>query len=347
MDREKIVQQISSGTKKPIETINEEIDREIEELKNMPNPVPDAEASAIVRIKNSYRGQIMGIGGENVECIILGKTNPIDMVKGRRNLADIQYEQDPKKAIVDGYVDEEGNPIKYCDKDKIAGLSDFAKKQIGKKLSLKEMSMNLICVKKEGEVYRPFIINVKDIITDETKKDYIYNTQKEFPLNEPVIIRTNKTNDKGDGINRANYAVCDIVKTGTKITFDGWCELSSCYDKINLCDFNKIAIQKKKVFDYTVIADVIVGDIAGNDNGFSFTIEDDTIEFVDDKGDVIPPILAYYNNTDIDFSRNAEIRVIGSLYIDKKEQKKFNVSGYTVPDRFKIKKEEVKDVKDL
>lgn len=347
MDKEKIVQQISSGTKKPVDDINAEIEKEIEELKKMPNPVPNPEATAIIRIKESYRGQIAGVGGTNVECIILGKGRIGDMDKTKRATAEQKYQEDKEKAVADGYVDKEGNPIEYCAKEDYDDLHEFRKKQIGKRLPLKNLSMNLFCVKKEGEVYRPFIINVRDTITEKTRKDYIYNTQKEFPINEPVIIRVNNTKDKNDGINRANYAVCDIIKTAEKLTFEQWCEVSSCYDKINLCDFEKTSIAKNRVFDYVVIADVIVGDVAGNDTGFSFTIEDDTIEFVDEKGDVIAPIIAYYNEPNVDFTRHAEIRIIGSLYIDKQNRKKFNVVGYTVPDRFKVKKEDVKDVEDF
>ena len=47
------------------------------------------------------------------EGVILGGTNPIDQMKNVRAIALQKWEEDPQKAVMEGYTDSEGNPLDW------------------------------------------------------------------------------------------------------------------------------------------------------------------------------------------------------------------------------------------
>jgi hypothetical protein len=162
----------------------------MDDLARVKKQLPDLdkkvqEMRAFVTTQSHYKQELRS-PAVFFEGVVLGASEPFDMVAKRRSEARKLFVEDPKKAIVEGYTDEKGTPL---DSKETYG-DGSANRNFGKPLPETDMLQNIIgiCREKPGAAFRMFIMQFGDNLAGKVN----------IPMFVPTKFRANPKAKQGD-----------------------------------------------------------------------------------------------------------------------------------------------------
>lgn len=163
------------------------------------------EARAFVATQSYYKQELRS-PSVFFDGVVLGVSEPFDMVAKQRMEARKLFQEDPKKAIVDGYTDADGNPL---DIKELRGDGQ-PNRNFGKKLPDTDNLQNIVGICREAETkpWRWFNMQFNDALAGKVP----------VPMYTPVKFRANPKqtqNDPNDvGLNP--YSRIEFTKVDVK-----------------------------------------------------------------------------------------------------------------------------------
>jgi hypothetical protein len=154
--------------------------------KQLPNLEPKLqEARAFVATQSFYKQELRS-PSIFFEGVVLGASEPFDMVSRQREEAKRLFQEDPKKAVLEGYTDGNGNPL-Y---NKPTWNDGSPNRNYGKTLPDTDNLQNIvgICREKPDQPFRWFTMQFNDALAGKVN----------IPMFNPVKFRANPKQTQPD-----------------------------------------------------------------------------------------------------------------------------------------------------
>lgn len=347
MNPQEIIQAIIKKTGKTQEQINEEIKKEYEIIKSIDLPEEEKKSMAVRRLIASYR-KVMSSRAEVFEGVFIGGTGRMNMVARRRAEAIKLFNENKEKAISRGVTDEKGNPLFHENPAKFKELPKWAKEQrfeksekgmledkngskwIGKAMPEEDWSRTLFGAIKKDDKYLKTQVRLRGENTEATVPFFALLKFNGFALQSSTEELT-KINDSGE----LNVKVIkQLSDNESKSLLDGMFKGLS----IKIKDIDEWVEAHQEFMDFAIFDNVTITEISPNKTQTGsqiIRIEDDTSEWFDKEGNVIPPVLCFVPpEVEIDFPEKAIVTVIGKPNVGEKG-KRIGVLGIFTKTAFK------------
>jgi len=323
MDVMGTIEKIVAKTNKKTEELENELNDEFNKLDPSISE-KDRKSMAFSRFRASYR-KILSSKGEEVEIVFIGATNALDMVKKRRATAQAIVDKNPETAIKEGMVNKEGELLYYIPQDKFEKLQGWKIKQdyiqseegtlidktgikwIGKVIPKEDFQKTAFgAVKFESGKIIPAIVSFRKenskIPIPMFKWTKVDVFKKQTSSETLLLFNDSGTTEFKNETELKEDEILSLFETTFKKynlvlgSYKEWCESHS--------NFNDFAIMK------VVVNEILLP--TGRLTNSMLRVDDDTMEFDDEEGNIIPPYACFLSeHIKIDFPEKAEIWMIG------------------------------------
>jgi len=278
---------------------------------------------AVNRIVAQYRKQLSS-ASETFEGVVIGAPEKMDMVARFREDALRIYKENPEDAIRKGIVDPAGNPLFYEPQDRFEKLLDWQRdiryeqkpngtllwkdgtKWIGKKMPESDYQRLVFgaIFKKEGTI--PMVLRLRGDNCNKVIPRFVRMTFNGLKLRTttPELYRIN---DAG----QINFETVKEISEAELMT------IFNTVFKNHLITADKFEEYYNQHTEATrfIIMKALVTEILPTQTSYGsqmVRIEDETMGFIDDNNEVIPPITCFIpESTPINFPEGSEVYVIG------------------------------------
>ncbi len=329
-----------------------EIDAEMNVLfMSLDESIPEKERVLMARnkLQAQYRKQFAS-GAKEFTIIPIAVGNAIDMVAKARKEAIETAQKNPSLNISRNLIDEQGNPLYNTTQQKFQDMAERQVKQRfeqhpkghlmdakgnkyrGKAMPENDLNKMVIVAMDIGEGFIPGILRVRG---EENNAIPIPDDFAEYKI---MAVDTKGDNSKIHKINDTKNL--NFTPTGKKLTdteiievlskvfknnwmnlgeMDTWCEEHP--------DFDRFAVMKVRVTEIVPTA---------SKSGWQIIrVEDDTLGFEDEKGNIISPITVFLGpDKKIEFPESSEIYLIGQPSVNDRG-KSIGGMGIYVPKAIK------------
>jgi hypothetical protein len=328
-----ILQAISNKTGKTEEELKIELNKEFESLdKNIPEET--RKAIATNRLTAMYRKELSSRGAI-YEGIFIGANSPMDLIAAKRRAAMELFKKDRDSAIRQKITDVNGEPLFFATEKELEKMPEWAKKKLGKpmpKNDIQRLVVGAVKVKQENETeeWIPMYFRVRG-----------ENTKVIIPTNIQVNFPALKLESSTSELVRFNDAgKLQINTIGEELNDE---QIKGLYIKLfknHIITLSQIDtfVQQHQEFERFAIIKALVTEIVpmmASTGSQIIRIEDETVEFVDAQGNIVPPMTCFVSDhIKIDFPERSEIYVVGQPNITDRG-KNINVLGIYTPKIFR------------
>jgi len=282
---------------------------------------------AIRKLVASYR-KVLASGAQTWKGVIIGATGRMNMVARRRRDAEKYFRENPEEAIKKGITDKDGNPLHYATPEELEKMPDWMAKRIGTLLPKEDWQRTAFGVVKAKEEWRITQLRLRG---ENTKVKIPMFTQLTFNA-----LELQSSTEELAKLNDAGTLNFNVEKELSDKEVKNLLQTKFKDNVITISQFDEFC-EKHQEWGRFAIIKAIITEINPQPTSMGsqmIRIEDSTMDFLDDKGDVVPPIVCFVDEEMITFPERSEVYIVGQPNVTDRG-KNIGVFGIFVPKTFR------------